>query len=460
MRARQRRRAGLGAAVLALVLGAACSGDGTAQSVAPSGGGSSAAGAAGAAASTVVAANAATPTVSSAAGNASAAGAPAAPAATASGGFPALRALPATRVAVASEPELRAAIDRANASGGGVTLVLADGLYALTDTLYVSAPDVALVSASNDRSRVVLRGDAMSASARVKNLIRVSGRAFQLRGITLERAGWHLIQIAGESDADDPVIADCAMRDSWEQMLKVSYDATRPTVGSDRGIVQNCLFEYTAGIGPQYYIGGVDAHAASDWVVRGNVFRNIASPSRAVAEHAIHFWSQSRNTLVERNLIVDSDRGIGFGLGDRGHVGGVIRNNFIHHTANAHPFADAGIILENSPGTVVVHNTILQEHAYPRAIEYRFAGTTGVTIANNLTSRPIAARDGGTATLRSNVTAASRSMFRLSVTGDLRLAGPVPGVVDAAAPIDGLLEDFEGGVRPKGAGADIGAHEL
>ena len=370
-----------------------------------------------------------------------------------------LRALPAARIDVASEAELRQALARANATGGNVTLVLADGVYPLTGTLQVTAPNVALVSASNDRTRVTLRGDTMGPNATVKNLIRVTGRSFQLRGISLERAGWHLIQIVGEADADDPIIADCAMRDAWEQMLKVSYDPARPTVGSDRGLVQNCVFEYTAGIGPQYYIGGVDAHAAADWVIRGNVFRYIASPSRAVAEHAVHFWSGSRNTLVERNVIVDCDRGIGFGLGERGHVGGIIRNNFIHHTANGHPFADAGIILENSAGTAVYNNTVLQEHAYPRAIEYRFAGTAGGVIANNLTNRPIASRDGGTATLRANVVNATRATFRLGATGDLRLAGPVPGVVDAGVAIDGLAEDIDGRARPKGAGIDVGAYE-
>jgi hypothetical protein len=374
-------------------------------------------------------------------------------------GMDSLRPLPATRVAVASETELRSAVARANSTGGNVTIVLADGVYALADTLYVNAPNVALVSASNDRSKVTLHGDAMSANSAVKNLIRVTGKAFQLRALSLERAGWHLIQIVGEADADDPIIADCAMRDSWEQMLKVTYDSTNPALGSDRGIVQNCVFEYSAGIGPQYYIGGIDAHAATDWVVRGNTFRYIASPSRTLAEPAVHFWSNSRNTLVERNVIVDSDRGIGFGLGDRGHVGGVIRNNFIHHTANAHPFADAGIVLENSSGTGVYNNTLLLEHSYPRAIEYRFAGTSGGTIANNLSNRAIASRDGGTATLRTNIDSATRATFRLTSVGDLRLAAPTAGIVDAATAISGLVNDLDGEARPKGAGIDIGADE-
>jgi hypothetical protein len=371
----------------------------------------------------------------------------------------ATRALPLKQVAVATVTALRDAVAQANASGGDVTIVIADGVYLLPDTLYVNAPNVALVSASNDRTRVTIRGDAMSATATVKNLVRVAAKGFQLRGISLERAGWHLIQIVGEADADGAVIRDCAMRDSWEQMLKISYDAARPTINADDGLVENCVFEYSAGIGPQYYIGGIDGHGSRNWVIRNNVFRNIASPTTTVAEHAIHFWSNSADILVERNMIIDCDRGVGFGLGDRGNVGGIIRNNYIHHTANRHPAADSGIILENSPNTAVYNNTVLLEHAYPRAIEYRFPGTSGVRIVNNLSNKAIASRDGGTGTVSTNVVGATRSMFRLQSPGDLNLSAPHAGIVDAGQALTGLVDDFSGDARPRGAGIDIGADE-
>lgn len=45
-----------------------------------------------------------------------------------------------------------------------------------------------------------------------------------------------------------------------------------------------------------------------------------------MAEHAIYFWTHSENTIVEQNLILNYDRGIGLGLRDVPHVNGTIRN--------------------------------------------------------------------------------------------------------------------------------------
>ena len=356
--------------------------------------------------------------------------------------------------------QLRSAVDAANARGGDTAIVLADGVYTLGDTLYVNAPNVSIVSKSGRRESVTIQGDAMSETARVGNLIRVAGKGFWLSGVTLQKAGWHLIQVAGEADADGAVIRDCVLRDAYQQLLKVSVDASQanPTT-ADGGRVENCVFEYSAGIGPQYYIGGIDAHGSKNWVVRGNVFRDIASPGGGYAEFAVHFWSGSADNVVERNVIVDCDRGIGFGMDGRGNRGGVIRNNFVYHSANADAFADVGIALIDSPQTQVYNNTVLLENAFGWSIEYRFPATSGVQIVNNLTNRAIISRDGGTGTVSSNVTTATAGMFVSPGTGDLRLKAATAGVVDAGQAVAGLVDDLEGQARPRGAGFDVGADE-
>jgi hypothetical protein len=366
----------------------------------------------------------------------------------------------ADSVTVSNVTQLVNAISEANSKGGDRTILLQDGIYTLSSGLWINAPNITVAGQSGNRQNVVIQGDAMSSSASVQSIFSVTGSHFEVRDLTLQKCRNHIIQIKGENNADYPVIRNCILRDSFEQLLKVSVDLNNTSVAADNGIVEGCLFEYSAGIGPQYYIGGVDAHAAKNWVVRGNTFRNIISPSGSVAEFAVHFWSNSVNNTVEKNLIINCDRGIGFGLDGRPNTGGIIRNNMIYHSANKGQFYDVGIALSESPNTQVYNNTIFMENDFPWAIEYRFSSTQSVLIVNNLTNKPIISRDGATGTVTNNVTNSGGSWFVNPSNGDLHLAYFINGVVDSAQAVLGLNEDFEGGSRPLGSGSDIGADEF
>ncbi|MBN2586086.1 MAG: hypothetical protein JXR55_02230, partial [Candidatus Fermentibacteraceae bacterium] len=244
---------------------------------------------------------------------------------------------------------------------------------------------------------------------------------------------------------------DVRFVDTGEQMLKVSTDFG--SGWSDGGIVENCSFEYSAGIGPQYYIGGVDGHQCRDWTVRDCYFYGIRSPEADLAEHAIHFWSESEGTVAERNRITSCDRGIGFGLGDSGHGSGMIRNNFVHTTR------DVGIGLENASGVDVYNNSLYTED-YVNSIEYRFPGTSGGEIINNLASGSIASRDGGSATVGSNVTSAQVSWFQNAASGDLHLSHAAAGVVDSGQTLSDVILDYDSEERPYGPAYDIGGDEV
>jgi len=364
-----------------------------------------------------------------------------------------------TVINVSTAAQLQSAVSSANGAGGNRTILLADGTYTVTAMLNITAPNITIAGQGGHRANVIIQGDAMSATAAVGPVIRVDASNFTLHDATVQRSANHTIQIVGEDGAQSPVIKDCILRDGYQQLLKVSQDTTRPNVTSNNGLVENCIFEYSAGIGPEYYIGGIDAHGAQNWVVRRNTFRNIISPNTTVAEFAVHFWDlPAANNVVEQNTIINCDRAVGFGMDGRGSNGGIIRNNMIYHAANAGQFADTSISVIDTPNAQVYNNTILMLNSFPWAIEYRFSDTTGVLIENNATNLPIVARDGATGTVSHNVTSAAASWFVAPASGDLHLTSAIASLVAQGVSISGLIDDFDGNPRPQSA-PTIGAQE-
>lgn len=349
---------------------------------------------------------------------------------------------------VSTVEELRAAAEQAN-SHGNLTILVNDGTYTLDEMLWISSDNITFQSASGNRDAVIIRGQGMDGD--VGFIFNVAGKNFTAADMTLGWVANHAIQIHGDADADSPYIYNIRFVDTREQMLKVSY-AEGVNMRSNSGVVACCAFEYSAGIGPQYYIGGVDCHWCKDWTVRDTTFRNIRSPEADLAEYAVHFWSDSENSIIENNRIINCDRGIGFGLGDRGHSGGIIRNNMVHTTR------DVGIGLENADNAAVYNNTVYTEN-YENSIEYRFTGSKNLSIINNLTSMAIALRDGAAGTVENNYTNAEASLFVDAASGDLHLAAPAEGIVDSGTALPDVSVDIDCESRPKGAACDIGADE-
>jgi len=359
-------------------------------------------------------------------------------------------------VIVNNVSQLFNAVEIAN-NGGENEILLQDGEYVLSNMLWISADNVIIRSLSGNRDAVIIRG-AGGMNGGVSHIFNVPGSEFVVRDMTIGWVANHAIQIHGNNNSSNTIISNLHIVDTFEQMVKISYNPTSPH-RSRNGLMENCLLEYSTNVGPQYYIGGIDGHQTTNWTVRGNTFRNIISLSNDLAEHAIHFWSDSHGTIVENNIIINCDRGIGFGMGSRGHQGGIIRNNMIYHDAHHQNTADVGIGLENASEAWVYNNTIHFEQNYPNAIEYRFSGTHSGIIANNLTNKSIASRDGGDAILQTNLTNAQASWFINVGSGNLHLSSPILAVVDQGSLIQGLTGDIDGDARPQGGGIDIGADE-
>ncbi len=359
-------------------------------------------------------------------------------------------------VTVQNVTELQNAISQANSQNGNMTIKVEPGVYQLSNGFVISPnmSNLTVMGTSGNRDDVFIKGQGYNGG--VTAIFLVQADNFSVAHLTLGEVSTHGIQVQSEQDADDFTAVNVRFVDINEQFLKVSGGGSGSSFFSDRGRVLCCEFEFTAGIGYQYYTGGIDAHRSKDWIVHNNVFKGIRSPEYLLAEHAIHFWQVCEGTIVTSNQIDNCDRGIGFGLGDNvnnGHVGGLIMNNFVHTNR------DVGIGLEHSPDTKVYNNTVITDN-YPRSIEYRFPATTDVQITNNLVNGEIAERDNASATLTTNYTVANTSIFVNAANYDYHLTGTPTGIVDAGTLLSEVNVDIDCENRIGGAGMDIGADEV
>lgn len=363
----------------------------------------------------------------------------------------------------------------------GTTILLEDGTYDLGGSSYIvfETAGVTLRSASGNAEAVVLDG-----AYEIGSLLNVAADDITIAEITLQRPMWHPIHVTGGADGTttlNTMIYGVRIFDPGQQAIKIN-----PSGGgqyADDGTVACSSIVMTsqgrANV-TDCYTGGIDAHAAWGWEVRDNYFEGFWC-EQGLSEHAVHFWSGSRDTLVERNVIVDCARGVGFGLGANGngnsrpydddpcpdadfvgHFDGVIRNNVILGTdpamfASALGF-DSGVALEQACGAVVAHNTVVATQPPFVSMEYRFPNTRA-TISNNLVTHDIVQRDSGQATLEGNMEGADVSHFVDLDDADLHLV-PGSSAVDAGVPLSAgvAVEDMDGDLRD--ATPDVGADEL
>jgi hypothetical protein len=362
-----------------------------------------------------------------------------------------------------------------DAARPGDTIQLSDGLYPLAQTLYFRTPGVTLRSKSGNRLGVVLDGGYA-----IGEVLLLQRSDITIADLTLTRSFWHLVHVAPNGGSSSgTTLHNLRGVDAVEQFIKVN-----PANGqyADGGVIRCSSFEMTdvgrARVKNNCYTGGIDIHQARGWQIYANVLSGFWCDS-GLSEHAIHAWTGSRDTLVEGNVIINSARGIGLGLGPStdgrtygdspcggapgiGHYGGTIANNFV--VANdARLFAskagfDTGIGLEQSCESTVVHNTVVSTTA-PRSssIEWRFARTTAL-VANNLVTHRLVARDEARAGLAGNVANAPLSLFVDVASANVHLLpGATAAIGNSAVLAAPLTSDIDGERRD--AAPDAGADE-
>jgi uncharacterized protein DUF4082/Big-like domain-containing protein len=365
-----------------------------------------------------------------------------------------------TVIYVSTEPQLQAAVLKL---ASNTTLILAPGTYVLTSTLYLngSLTNVTIRGGTDSRDDVVLQGPGMTNASygSVPDGIWIGGQVqgFTIANLTIRDLYYSAIMF--NAGTESPHVYNVHLLDTGRPFITSSPDGVGG--GVDNGIVEYSVIEYTT-TAKDANTNGIDVHTGANWIIRHNLFRNIVAPAGELAGPAVQMWDSSINTLTEGNTFLDCAREISYGFVNRDggfdHSGGVIRNNFMYRSGARS--GDVAISIADSPNTQVLNNTIYLSGTYATPIEYRFAGTTGVLVANNLLDGFPWARDGATGSEQNNLSGATANMFVNAAAGDLHLSASATTAIDHGVPLANVTDDWDGQSRPSGAAPDIGADEF
>ena len=367
-------------------------------------------------------------------------------------------------VAVDTVAKLHAAVAQARA---GTTILVADGRYAMSKPLHIRADRVSLRGASGDRTKVILDGGGTLGEA--VWLSACSG--VTVADLTIRDVRWNGVKLNSESGVQRLRIYNCEFRNIWQRAVKA---VAVPAADRERVRPRDCRVEYclfandrpkkfgddpddTAGTFDGDYVAGIDLMFATGWVIRDNVFRGINGRT-GQGRGAVFLWCDSRDCVVERNVIVDCDAGVTLGNALRDPTaphctGCVVRNNCVTRAP------EGGITSLDTKDCKILHNTVCDTTGkIGRGVRVESAAD-GLVVANNLLAGPkVLIATPSRVEERGNREGVAAGAFVDAMAGDLHLAGPVDRVVGAGAAVPDARRDMDG--RRRGDRADLGAHEF
>ncbi|MBN1816132.1 MAG: right-handed parallel beta-helix repeat-containing protein [Sedimentisphaerales bacterium] len=280
----------------------------------------------------------------------------------------------------------------------GGTILLEDGHYWMPHYMIISTDRVTLRSASGDRTKAVLDGSR----SRDGELIGFSHcKGVTVADLTIQNCRWNGFKINSETNVQNLTIYNCVIRNIWQRGIKgVKVPlADRETIRPRNCRILYCLFyndrpkQFTddpADTAQNFngdYIGGIDVMFADRWTIRDNVFVGIQGRTRQ-GRGAIFLWHDSRDCIIERNVVIDCDAGICLGNPHRPEdvqvhcTNCLVRNNFITQAPQA------GIVTVYTQDCKLFHNTIYEPVSpLGRLIRVVF-DNEGLHIANNLLCGP------------------------------------------------------------------------
>jgi hypothetical protein len=367
-------------------------------------------------------------------------------------------------IPVSSPDELLGAVDRLKPGG---TILLADGQYTMPRVMVLrQLKDITLRSAAGDPTKVTLSGKGWESKANNDDIVHIG----QCDGVTiadLSFADCHSygIKVEAENAPKNIHIYNCRFRDIGVRAIKGSAGMDSSTHAT-KGSVRYCAFENTRVPPSDWLFGGdyisaIDMMAIEDWTFSDNVFHNIKGHNGG-GRAAIFIWVRSRNVIVERNLILNCDRGVAFGNPGQSTADNagarvayvsesVIRNNFIVGGP------DCGIELWHAEGVKVYNNSVWRpERNWKRGIRVG-TGTVHADIANNLVHGEIQL-ERGEAQLRNNLAGRLPGYFVNPASGNLVLTSTATKAIGKALPLPEIVDDIRR--QPRGKKPSLGAWEF
>jgi hypothetical protein len=366
-------------------------------------------------------------------------------------------------IRVSTPSELLAAVDRV---GPGETIFLADGHYKLPRVIVLQGKtNLTIRGRPADRTMVVLSGKGWDSNAEGDDLIHIANcDGITIADLTFADCRSYGIKVEAENAPKNIHIYNCRFQDIGVRAIKGSAGQD-PNTRAVKGSVRYCAFENTKVPPADWLFGGdyisaIDMMALEDWTFSDNFFRNIKGRNGG-ARAAIFIWVRSRRVIVERNLVVDCDRGVAFGNPGQSTANlsterlvyvsdGVIRNNFIVGGP------DCGIELWHAERITVCNNSIWRpERNWNRGIRVG-TGTSHTDIVNNLVHGEIQL-EGGEAQLRHNLARRLEGYFVDPASGNLALTPAASEAIDQGTPLPEVRDDIR--QRRRSGRPDLGAWE-
>jgi hypothetical protein len=351
------------------------------------------------------------------------------------------------------------------AAASGTTFSLAAGTYLLSGEIVISVPGVTLRSAENDASTVTLDGQ------RNTNLIRVTASDVTIAHLTLTRGNEIAVLVQPGPGLTGFRIHGTRIVDGGFEFLRAEGS---PAGYADQGSVTCTEFQLTGELRsdvccPTCVLLGLNVIGGRDWALRDSRFLDLNCPGNdGGPPFAALFHGGARDALIENNVFANPKRGLGLGFrppigpprtfADAPHGGlelefidGIARNNVIF--SNQGTF-DTGIEINAAREPMILHNSVIYTSGY-RSIDWRYPETHAI-VANNLVVA-MGAREGGTATITTNLESTPLGYFVDPSGLDFHLTAGAAAAIDAATPFPDSGVDIDG--QPHGGEPDIGADE-